>query len=179
MWKPHREALHALARREVPAHLRAKFDPEDLVQAAIMKVQRAEAPFLGRSEGEVVAYLRRALASALAELIRGFDRAKRRASSERSLDAALGAPSARGASWMVADQTSPSAGARRNEQMAALHEALAGLPASQRQAVELHYLGRFSLGETADRLGITYAAAAGLVRRGLKHLRERLVEPIT
>ena len=170
MWMDHLDTLQALARREVPAHLRSKLDPDDLVQAALVKVQKADASFTGRTEEEVCAYLRQALVSALAEVIRGFDRSKRRAAKERSLDVARTTP---------ADQTSPTARARKNEQMVVLAEALAMLPKSQRQAVELHYFEKMSLGETARLMEITYAAAAGLVRRGLRQLRERLVEPIT
>ncbi len=170
MWKHHLDTMHSLARHEVPAHLRSKLDPEDLVQAAIVKVQKVNDPFVGRTEEEVCAYLRQALVSALAEVIRGFDRTKRRAARERSLEVAKATP---------ADQTSPTARARRNEQMVVLAKALATLPKCQRQAVELHYFQKKSLGETAEIMGITYAAAAGLVRRGLKKLRERLVEPIT
>lgn len=170
MWKDHRERLKSLAECEVPARLRAKLDPEDLVQAALMRVNQANASFEGRSQAEVVEYLRQALVSALAEAIRGFDRGKRRVASEQSLDSAI---------EQAASETSPTAAARRNEQMTHLANALAALPANQRQAVELHYFQKLSFGQTAERMDITYAAAAGLVRRGLKQLRERLVEPIT
>ena len=179
MWKYYRDRLQILARSEVPAHLRAKLDPDDVIQAALMKVQQADATFDGRSEPEVVEYLRQALISALAEVIRSYDRGKRRVANERSLDRAIEQSATRGASWLAADQTSPTAQARRNEQLAHLASALAELPPNQRQAVDLHYFQRLSFGQTAERMEISYAAAAGLVRRGLQQLRERLIEPIT
>lgn len=67
MWTHSRHALQTLARCEVPAHLRAKLDPDDLVQSALIQVQQADASFDGRSEPEVVESLRQALISALAE----------------------------------------------------------------------------------------------------------------
>ena len=106
-------------------------------------------------------------------MIRGFDRSKRRLSGERSLDIDV---DVRGP---VADHTSPTARARKNEQMVALAEALAALPQNQGRAIDLHYFQKLSLGETAETMGITYASAAGLVPRGLRQLRERLVEPMT
>jgi RNA polymerase sigma-70 factor, ECF subfamily len=179
MWERHYDSLQLLARGEVPAHLRSKLDAEDLVQIAMFKAQQADAEFEDRSEPEVLEYLRRSLVSALTEVIRGYDRGKRRAASERSLEIALEQPASRRAAWLAADQTSPTAQARRNEQLRHLSDALDELPTNQRRAVELHYFQRLSFGQTAERMDISYAAAAGLVRRGLRQLRERLVEPIT
>jgi RNA polymerase sigma-70 factor (ECF subfamily) len=153
-------------------------DPDDLVQITMMKVHQAEAIFDERSEPEVHAYLRQTLASAAAQEIRVYDRDKRRVQRERSLDLASNQLGSRGAAWLAADQTSPTARARRNEQLTHLALALAELPESQRRAIELHYFQRLSIGETAVDLGISYAAVAGLLRRGLERLRGRLVESI-
>ena len=73
MWTHSRHALQTLARCEVPARLRAKLDPEDLVQSALIKVQQADASFDGRSKPEVVESLRHALISALAQGVLGGD----------------------------------------------------------------------------------------------------------
>ena len=48
-----------------------------------------------------------------------------------------------------------------------------GFPASQREALVLHYWQGFSLAEIAARLDRTPDAVAGLLKRGLKHLRAR------
>jgi RNA polymerase sigma-70 factor, ECF subfamily len=55
-------------------------------------------------------------------------------------------------------------------------QALATLPETQRKAVELHHLQGCSLDEIARNLGVTKAAVAGLLHRGLKNLRQRLDE---
>ena len=48
------------------------------------------------------------------------------------------------------------------------------MPEDQRQAVELHHLNGCSVAEVGDRLGRSKASVAGLLRRGLKALREHL-----
>jgi len=108
-----REAAGFWARSEVPAHLRAKLDSDDLVQIALMKVHQADAIFEDRSEPEVHAYLRQTLASAVAQVVRGYDRGKRRVDRERSMDRALDHPGSRGADCLAADQTSPTAACAR------------------------------------------------------------------
>ena len=46
----------------------------------------------------------------------------------------------------------------------------------QRTAVELHHLDGYSVFEISKRMDRTKAGVAGLLRRGLKDLRERLIE---
>ncbi len=57
-----------------------------------------------------------------------------------------------------------------------LREAVAGLPAGQRQAVELLGLQELSLDEAASRTGRTKVALKVNLHRALKALRERLVD---
>jgi RNA polymerase sigma factor (sigma-70 family) len=77
----------------------------------------------------------------------------------------------------IVQQTSPSARAVRDEELRRLAEALAGLPADQRQAVELHHLHGLPVEEVARTLGRSESATGGLLRRGLKRLRELMREP--
>jgi RNA polymerase sigma-70 factor (ECF subfamily) len=62
----------------------------------------------------------------------------------------------------------------RGEDEARVAEALATLPAEQREAVRLRYLENRSLAEIAERLGKTKTAAAGLIKRGMLALRKQL-----
>ena len=77
----------------------------------------------------------------------------------------------------IVQQTSPSARAVRDEELRRLAEALAGLPEDQRRAVELHHLHGLPVEEVARTLGRSESAAGGLLRRGLKRLRELMREP--
>jgi RNA polymerase sigma-70 factor (ECF subfamily) len=74
------------------------------------------------------------------------------------------------------EQSSPSHQAIRQEDLLRLAAALARLPEDQRVAVELHHLEGRTLAETAAVLGRTRSAAASLVFRGLRALRQRLDE---
>jgi RNA polymerase sigma-70 factor, ECF subfamily len=95
---------------------------------------------------------------------------------ERSLEAALADSSSRLEAWLAADQSSPSQHALREEQLLRMAKALAALPETQRQAVELHHLRGWSLDEIARHLGTSKPAVAGLLHRGMKSLRQRLDE---
>jgi RNA polymerase sigma-70 factor (ECF subfamily) len=60
----------------------------------------------------------------------------------------------------------------RVEQLLRLAEEVAKLPDEQRDAVVLHHLQGWSLAKLAGHLQRSEAAVAGLLRRGLKKLRE-------
>ena len=77
----------------------------------------------------------------------------------------------------AAEQSSPSERVGHEEQLLRLAAALARLPDDQRVVVELHHLKQDAVADIARRLGKTEAAVAGLLRRGLKKLRELLHEP--
>ena len=102
---------------------------------------------------------------------------KRDAGRERSLLAAVEDSSARLEALLAADQTSPSERAVRHEELRRLAEALAALTEDQRRAVELHHLHGLTVEEVAGMLGRSEAAVGGLLRRGVKRLRELLREP--
>ena len=152
--------------------LRGKVDPSDVVQQTLLQAHRNLGQFRGRSEAELAAWLRRILARNLARLLRDFARAKRDVAAERSLEAALEASSARLGDWLAAAQSSPSDRAARDEDAVRLADALAGLPAPQREALVLQHWQGLSLAEIGDRLGRTPAAVAGLIKRGLRALRD-------
>jgi RNA polymerase sigma-70 factor (ECF subfamily) len=91
---------------------------------------------------------------------------------ERSLELDLQHSSARLEAWLAADQSSPSERAAREEELLNLAQALAQLLDEQRRAVELHHLLGRSVEETARELSRSESAVGGLLRRGLKTLRE-------
>ncbi len=174
MFEKYYEFLNSLARSSFPAHLRSKLDPEDVVQETLLKAQKANAPLVKRTESETRVFLRKVFTTTLLDQIRIFDRGRRSAAMERSLEAAGDESQTRLEAWLASIQTSPSQGAARNEQIVRLSLALAALPANQREALELRYLRGHSLAETAQAMAITIPAAAGLTRRGIDALRERL-----
>ena len=114
------------------------------------------------------------LVRTLADAVRDLGRAKRDVALERSLEAAVEQSSARLERWLVADQSSPSEQAMRNEQAVRLAEALARLPEAMREALVLKHCQDWTLAEIGRHLGRSPAAVASLLRRGLEELRRRL-----
>jgi RNA polymerase sigma-70 factor (ECF subfamily) len=173
----YRNYLLALARLHYDPRLRGKLDPSDIVQSTLLQAHLNQAQFKGDEATELLAWLRAILANQLAEAVRRYSRQRRNVKLERSLHIAVDESSVRVASWLAADGSSPSHQAVRREQVLALADALAELPVDQRRAVELHHLQGHSLAETAERLGRSRDAVAGLLYRGVRFLRQRLSPP--
>src|SRR5438477_6528604 len=70
--------LTLLARLQISRRLQAKVDPSDLVQETFLKAHRHFAQFRGRTESELVSWLRQILAATLANLVRHYYAAQRR-----------------------------------------------------------------------------------------------------
>ena len=169
----YREYLRLLARLQLEPRLQSKLDASDLVQQTLTKAHQNFHQYRGRTEAELAGWLRRIVANTLTDAARKF---QRETALGQSLDQALDASSARLEAWLAADQSSPSEQVVRQEQLVRLSAALARLPEDQRRAVEMHHLQDASVAEIAEQLGRTEAAVAGLLRRGLKKLRELLAE---
>ncbi len=160
-----------LARIQMDPRLRTKLDPSDIVQQTMLQACRAFSGFRGSTDAELAAWLRSILANNLHRANRDFGRQKRDVARERSLEAAVNQSSARVDVWLTANQPSPSTRALQQEDALRLAEALETLQESQRQAVELHYFGGWTLQEIALHMGKTTTAVAGLLHRGLKNLK--------
>jgi RNA polymerase sigma-70 factor (ECF subfamily) len=169
-----RAYLSLLARLQIGSELRGKVDPSDVVQETLLNAHRQREQFRGTTEAEKAAWLRRILAGTLADALRRMYADKRDAGREQSLQAALDQSSRRLEAFLAADEPSPSERARHNEQAMRLAAALAQLPDAQRQAVELRHLQGWSIDGISRHLDRTPAAVAGLLKRGLKQLREIL-----
>jgi RNA polymerase sigma-70 factor (ECF subfamily) len=169
----YREYLRLLARLQLDPRLRGKVDPSDVVQQTLIKAHEHRDQFRGQSEAEQAGWLRRILANTLIDAARKFGR---ELALGRSLEQAVHESSVRLEAWLAAEQSSPSELMQRQEQLLRLADALAQLPEDQRAAVELHHLRDASVAEIAALLDRTEASVAGLLRRGLKKLRELLNE---
>jgi RNA polymerase sigma-70 factor (ECF subfamily) len=167
----YRVYLTLLARLHLDPRLASKLDPSDVVQETLLKAHQNLPQFRG-GEAELAGWLRRILANTLANAAREYGGGKRDVALERSLDDSA----ARLESYLQADTGSPSASAVRHEQLLHLAGALAALPDDQRTALEMHHLRDLSVRDVAQAMNRTEAAVAGLLRRALKTLRERLRE---
>ncbi len=170
----YRNYLLLIARLQIDPVVRPVLDASDIVQQTLLEAHQARARFHGDTSEQLLAWLRQILACNLLDVRRGMGRDCRDVSRQQSLDAALAASSQRLAAFLAADQSSPSEHAERNERAVLLADALATLPDGQREALILQHWHSLTLDQIAERLGRTPAAVAGLLKRGLKHLRQKL-----
>jgi RNA polymerase sigma-70 factor (ECF subfamily) len=171
-----RSYLLFLARHQLQGRAPVQVDASDLVQQTLLEAHQQVARFRGGTDAERAAWLRQILAHNLADAVRALHRDKRDRDRERPLEAALAQSSAQLASWLAADQSSPSQRAVRHEEAVRLADALAQLPEAQREALVLQHWHGLTLAQIGQRLGRTPVAVAGLLKRGLARLRELLDE---
>jgi RNA polymerase sigma-70 factor, ECF subfamily len=170
----HRNYLRILAELHFRPALRRRLDPSDIVQLTLLRAVEGLGQFRGKTDAELLAWLRQILARTLANLARDHGRARRDIGIERSLEQSLEHSSARLDAWLASKHSSPSHRAKRNEQSARLVQALASLPVAQREALLLKHCQGWSLAEIGRHLGRTPTAVASLIQRGLHRLRDHL-----
>jgi RNA polymerase sigma-70 factor, ECF subfamily len=168
-----RSYLHVLARVQLGGRP-GRVEASDVVQLTLLQAVRAADQFRGTTDAELAAWLRQILTRTLLNALRDQHRDRRDAGRERSLEEAVEASSARLEGWLADGTSSPPERAARNEQLLRLAAALEDLPEAQREAVVLHHLQGLPLDAVSEELGRTPAAVAGLLKRGLRCLRERL-----
>jgi RNA polymerase sigma-70 factor (ECF subfamily) len=173
----YRAYLLLLARRQVPPGDRARLDPSGVVQQTLLEAHQAGELVAGLDPGRRLAWLRTALARNLADEYRRANAGKRDARREERLAAGVEDSASGLVGWLAAADSSPSLKADRNEQLLRLADALAALPEAQREALERHYFHAQPVAVVAKELGRTPAAVAGLLKRGLRTLRETLHPP--
>lgn len=172
-----REYLALLARVQLPPRLRSKLDASDIVQLTLLKATQNLGQFRGQTDCEWAAWLRRILTNTMVDAVRQFKGPKHDVRLERSLEASIADSSARLDALLQGDGTSPSQQVVKEEQLVQLAAALADLPEDQQAALEMHYLQGCTVAEVASHMGRSERSVAGLVRRGLQSLRERLADP--
>jgi RNA polymerase sigma-70 factor (ECF subfamily) len=169
--------LHLLARLQLPPVLREKLDPADVVQETLLRAHRKVHQFRGQSEAELAAWLRQILLNHLAEAMRKVGAVAQNRALGFSLDNSLEQSSARLEAWLASNYSSPSEKAIRHEELLRLSEALSQLPENQRTALEMKHLQSWSLEAIARHMDISKSAVGGLLRRGMKKLRQLMEEP--
>jgi RNA polymerase sigma-70 factor, ECF subfamily len=172
-----RNYLRLLARMQLDASTAGRIDPSDLVQESLLEAYQKREQFRGAGDAERGAWLRSILARNVADVLRAQGRLKRDVSRERSLEQELASSSVRLGAWLAAGGPTPSEHAQRHEQAIRLADVLALLPDDQREALILHYWQGCTVAEVGERLERTSGAVAGLLKRGLKQLREQLESP--
>jgi RNA polymerase sigma-70 factor (ECF subfamily) len=172
----YRNCLRLLARTGLDVSLQGKADPSDLVQEALLKASQHFGQFRGANDAELAGWLRQILARCLADLVRRYRTAGRRAGREQSLEQLLDRSSEALERVLAGGGSSPSASAHRRDLAVVLCDALAELGEDQREVIVLHHLEGLGWDEVARRLGRTPGAVQKLWTRALRQLRPLLDE---
>ncbi len=172
--EPFRNYLQVLAELHLDRRLRGKLDPADIVQQTMLRAYSAFGEVRSQDTEVLTAWLRRILASTLADAVKHYERDKRDIHRERSIEADLDRSASGFVAWLAADQTSPSRRFERNEEILRLVDALARLPDRMREVVVLKHCQGWTLQRIADHIDRTVPAVASLLRRGLAELRREL-----
>ena len=174
----YRNYLALLARLHIGRRLNGKVGASDVVQETFLQAHRAFERFEGRTEAELIQWLRRILSSRIGKQVRlycGTDR--RDLQRERALDEALDS-SSRLIDRSLADSgTSPSGRAAGHEQAIRLADVLARLPEDYRDVIELRHLQGLTFPEVALRMERSQGSVEKLWMRALARLRAALEGP--
>lgn len=154
--------------------LRGRLDWSDLVQETLLSAHRDLDKFQGRTEAELLHWLRTILKRTAINLALKEKAHKRDVTLERSLEAALDQSSAQLENFVTDKGGSPSQEAARLELLRHLPIALEHLPENQREVVILRDLLDASMEEIVRELALSERAVAGLLFRGRRRLRELL-----
>ena len=170
----YRGYLAFLVRMHVSKRLNAKADLSGIVQQTMLEAYQDRHQWKSLPSQEQMAYLRRILANNARDEVRKYSSNKRDVLRERSLDQEFEHSSMCLMNCMVADVSSPSMRRNKEERAMQLATALSRLPEAQREALVLQHWEGKSVAEIADHMQRTPSAVAGLLKRGLRQLRDEM-----
>jgi RNA polymerase sigma-70 factor (ECF subfamily) len=169
----YRPYLRVVCTLRVPQFCRKREDESDIVQQTLIDALRGIGGFRGETEGEFEAWMAKLLERNILQSVRRNTAEKRDIRREAT---AWNPGDSAQLVWhsLAGGDSSPESRVFRGEAALELAQALEQLPEDQRVAVELRYLGQRPLREIAEQIGKTTGAVAGLIARGIEHLRELL-----
>lgn len=165
--------LRGMAHERLSTVLGKRIGASDLIQETLLEAHRDFARFHGETKPEFFRWIAQILEHNALGAARDHAAQKRSVHRERSLDE-LHAVGDSGHDVFAASQSTPSGHLMKAEDAIRLTTALETLPDSQREAVRLRHLYGWPLARIAKHLGRTETATAGLVKRGVLALRQRL-----
>jgi RNA polymerase sigma-70 factor (ECF subfamily) len=172
----YRNYLRLVARSLISAALRVKLEPSDLVQETFLKAHREFTQFAGRSEPELVAWLRQILVRSLANQVKHHRRQVRDHQRQESLEAHLDRSSLMIQQALASSIGSPSEHASRREQAVLLADALNRLPDDYREVFIQRTLEHIPFETIAAHMGRSVGAVRMLWTRAVKRLTQMLEE---
>ncbi len=174
LFRDARNDLHAAARAQMDDRLKARVDASDVLQQTLLDAQKDFRDFRGSTAEEWQAWIRRVLEHNMAnEIAKHVVAQKRAVGREQS---ARNREQSSGALYQLLDGqlTSPSQKALKKEATEQLQDAIDRLPVSQAAAIRMRYIQNISLSEMAEVMGRSESAVAGLIKRGIRHLKSQV-----
>ncbi|MBT6724889.1 MAG: sigma-70 family RNA polymerase sigma factor [Pirellulaceae bacterium] len=168
----YRPYLRILALRYLDSGVRQRVDPSDVIQQTCLDIHRDIDGFRGDHEAEWIGWVRRILENNVNQVIRRHIQAQKRSvRKEAVVDKSSGTHRVYNAG-PVSKESSPSHRVMKGERAVRLAIMLGKLPEVQREAIRLRYLEGRTLQQIAESIGRSEMAVAGLLKRGLRSLRD-------
>ncbi len=165
--------LGIAARAQVESWLQVKVDASDLVQQTMLEFHRDFEHFQGRSERELLAWLRKTLLHNVADFVRHYrGTAKRQVRREVPFrdSAETGRPA--GAPEPASPGGTPSQEFLRRDNELRVIDALEKLPPDYQEVIYLRNLQRLPFSEVAEQMGRSRPAVQMLWKRAIDKLRQ-------
>lgn len=169
-----RDYLRLLAQISLAAQLRSKVDPSDLVQETLLKAHQHREKLEGRSEGEIAAWLRKALSRHLLNEVRWFRQPRRDLRRECRLEELIEDSSVRVNGWAARNGSSPGGDIEQGELVSQMVRALDSIEPDARQALVLQYWHGWTLQAIGQHMERSTTTVVRLLRKALSALREKL-----
>ncbi|MFP6588766.1 MAG: sigma-70 family RNA polymerase sigma factor [Pirellulaceae bacterium] len=169
----YRPYLRLLALRYMAGAIPTRVDPSDVVQQTCLDVYLEMANFRGSHEAQWSSWLRRILENNVYQVIRRHIQTQKRTVTKEAQVDETPSGSVLDRGRFVANDISPSHQAMKAERAVRLAGMLEDLVGGQREAIRLRFLEGNSMSEIALAMDRTEMAVAGLVKRGLRKLREQ------
>lgn len=172
-----RPYLNVIAQRHLDERLQGRMDFADVVQTTFLEATRDFDQFRGDSVESLLAWLRNILRNNVATAHQHHLAAQKRSARKETLirlSSDSGGSSLGMAEILPSNTSSPSQRMMRDEAAVVLAACLEQIPETQRDAIRLRYLEGMALKEISDRMQKSEMAVAGLLKRGLRALREEM-----
>ena len=172
-----RPYLNVIAQRHLDERLQSRLDYADVVQITFLEATRDFDHFRGDSVESLLAWLRNILSNNVATAHQHHLAAQKRSARKEvtlRVSSESGGSSLGMQDMVPSESSSPSQRMMRDEASVVLATCLEQLPETQREAIRMRYLEGMSLKEIAERIEKSEMAVAGLLKRGLRTLREEM-----
>ena len=170
----YRAYLTVLAKRYLDNRVRGRVDEADIVQVTFMEAQRDLPAFRGQAIEELLGWLRHILRNNVSSAHQKHLYTQKRSAGLEVANSPMDSGPAL-TDLAPSETTSPSQRVMRDEASVYLANCLEDLPETQREALRLRYVEGCSLKEIATQMQKTEMAAAGLLKRGLQALRNKMM----